>query len=75
MKLAGLAFSGGGVRSATFNLGTIQALAQAGRLHQFHYRARAVKRREMEAALFEEGLAVWQPAKGAEPGRPATRRR
>jgi hypothetical protein len=37
MKLAGLAFSGGGVRSATFNLGILQALAQAGRLRQFHY--------------------------------------
>jgi hypothetical protein len=37
MQLAGLAFSGGGVRSATFNLGILQALAQAGRLRQFHY--------------------------------------
>lgn len=37
MRLAGLAFSGGGVRSATFNLGIVQALAAAGALRQFHY--------------------------------------
>jgi uncharacterized membrane protein len=35
--LAGLAFSGGGVRSATFNLGILQALAQTGMLRQFDY--------------------------------------
>ena len=37
MRLAGLAFSGGGLRSATFNLGIVQALARAGTLRQFHY--------------------------------------
>src|SRR5271154_418898 len=36
-NLIGLAFSGGGIRSATFNLGILQALAQNGLLHQFDY--------------------------------------
>lgn len=35
--LAGLAFSGGGVRSATFNLGILQALAQNRLLREFDY--------------------------------------
>ena len=35
MKLVGLAFSGGGTRSATFNLGVIQALAGLGLLRRF----------------------------------------
>ncbi len=35
--LAGLAFSGGGIRSATFNLGVIQALAELKLLRQFDY--------------------------------------
>jgi len=33
----GLAFSGGGIRSATFNLGIIQALAECRLLSRFHY--------------------------------------
>jgi hypothetical protein len=33
----GLAFSGGGIRSATFNLGVIQALAERGLLRRFDY--------------------------------------
>ena len=33
----GLAFSGGGIRSATFNLGIIQALADCRLLSKFHY--------------------------------------
>ena len=33
----GLAFSGGGIRSATFNLGILQGLARSGLLHQFDY--------------------------------------
>lgn len=36
-NLVGLAFSGGGIRSATFNLGVIQGLADAGLLTQFDY--------------------------------------
>ncbi len=36
-NLTGLAFSGGGIRSATFNLGILQALAENGLLHQFDY--------------------------------------
>jgi hypothetical protein len=35
--LAGLAFSGGGIRSATFNLGITQALAELRLLRQFDY--------------------------------------
>ena len=35
--LAGLALSGGGIRSATFNLGVLQALARHGLLQHFHY--------------------------------------
>ena len=36
-KLMGLALSGGGIRSATFNLGIIQALARHGLLKRFDY--------------------------------------
>jgi hypothetical protein len=36
-NLIGLAFSGGGIRSATFNLGILQALAENGLLHKFDY--------------------------------------
>lgn len=36
-KLTGLAFSGGGIRSATFNLGIIQALAKKKLLNKFDY--------------------------------------
>jgi hypothetical protein len=36
-NLLGLAFSGGGIRSATFNLGVLQALSKVGLLKQFDY--------------------------------------
>lgn len=36
-QLCGLAFSGGGIRSATFNLGILQALAEHRLLREFHY--------------------------------------
>lgn len=36
-SLIGLAFSGGGIRSATFNLGILQALAEEGLLRRFDY--------------------------------------
>ena len=36
-QFAGLALSGGGIRSATFNLGVLQALADLGLLSKFHY--------------------------------------
>jgi Patatin-like phospholipase len=36
-SLIGLAFSGGGIRSATFNLGVLQALAKAKLLHGLDY--------------------------------------
>ena len=35
--MIGLAFSGGGIRSATFNLGVLQALAKSGWLKQMDY--------------------------------------
>lgn len=37
MQLTALAFSGGGIRSATFNLGVIQKLAEKGVLHHIDY--------------------------------------
>ena len=36
-NLTGLAFSGGGIRSATFNLGVLQALAELKLLHRIDY--------------------------------------
>ena len=36
-SLVGLAFSGGGIRSATFNLGILQALAKSQTLRTFDY--------------------------------------
>jgi len=36
-EMVGLAFSGGGIRSATFNLGVLQALAQFDFLPRIHY--------------------------------------
>ncbi len=37
MNLVGLSFSGGGIRSATFNLGVLQALADLKLLHRIDY--------------------------------------
>lgn len=37
MNLLGLSLSGGGIRSATFNLGLVQALAEYGILHRIDY--------------------------------------
>jgi len=37
MGLAGLAFSGGGIRSATFNLGVLQGLAKFNKVRTFDY--------------------------------------
>jgi predicted acylesterase/phospholipase RssA len=36
-EFVGLAFSGGGIRSATFNLGVLRGLARLGLLPRFHY--------------------------------------
>src|SRR5882757_7241755 len=36
-KLRGICFSGGGIRSATFNLGVLQGLAALGKLGSFNY--------------------------------------
>ncbi|HEY2040658.1 MAG TPA: hypothetical protein VGG95_13385, partial [Edaphobacter sp.] len=37
LNLTGICFSGGGIRSATFNLGVLQGLAAADRLNSFDY--------------------------------------
>lgn len=37
MQLKGITFSGGGIRSATFNLGVLQKLAKLDRLREFDY--------------------------------------
>jgi hypothetical protein len=37
LQLTGLCFSGGGIRSATFNLGVLQGLAASNRLNSFDY--------------------------------------
>lgn len=37
LQLTGICFSGGGIRSATFNLGVLQGLAAADRLNSFDY--------------------------------------
>lgn len=37
LNLTGICFSGGGIRSATFNLGVLQGLASADRLNSFDY--------------------------------------
>lgn len=37
LELEGLALSGGGIRSATFNLGLLQGLDRLGLLERFHY--------------------------------------
>jgi hypothetical protein len=37
MRLQSIAFSGGGIRSATFNLGVLQGIAKAGLLSRFDY--------------------------------------
>jgi hypothetical protein len=36
-NVTGIALSGGGIRSATFSLGVLQALARAGKLHDYDY--------------------------------------
>ncbi|MDE1176098.1 MAG: hypothetical protein PW789_05765 [Edaphobacter sp.] len=37
LRLSGICFSGGGIRSATFNLGVLQGLAASDRLNSFDY--------------------------------------
>ncbi|TCD12127.1 hypothetical protein EZ449_03670 [Pedobacter frigidisoli] len=37
MKLRGIAFSGGGIRSATFNLGVLQKLSEMKQLHSYDF--------------------------------------
>lgn len=69
-KLAGLAFSGGGIRSATFNLGVLQALAELRLLRDFDYLStvsgggyiggwlsRWIKEQGGEVAAVEQALA------------------
>ena len=84
-RLFGLAFSGGGIRSATFNLGVAQALAQKGLLSRFDYLSLAsgggyiggwlaawIRRsslREVEKSLASNGSAA-PDAGPPEPGDP-----
>ncbi|WP_220456550.1 patatin-like phospholipase family protein [Rugamonas brunnea] len=83
-KLAGLAFSGGGIRSATFNLGVLQALAELRLLRDFDYLStvsgggyiggwlsRWIKELGGNVAAVEEALAPSGAAvAGAPPGAP-----
>lgn len=81
-ELTGLAFSGGGIRSATFNLGVIIALAQSGVLSRFDYLSTvsgggyiggwlsALLQRhaaENEGVVDEEGVSGLQPILTAHP--------
>ena len=53
-RLRGLCFSGGGIRSATFNLGVLQGLARANLLRQFDYLSSV-----SGGGYIHEWLAAW----------------
>src|SRR6201995_4367997 len=74
-EVAGICFSGGGIRSATFNLGILQGLASRGWLAQFDYLSSVSgggyihswfaawlmrKREELEGKDSNPLLAAWQ---------------
>lgn len=74
-QYAGLAFSGGGIRSATFNLGMLQALAELNMLRNFHFLstvsgggyigawfAKWLKRQEGNISELENELTPGSPA-------------
>jgi hypothetical protein len=79
-RLLGLAFSGGGIRSATFNLGVLQALARLGLLRHVDYLStvsgggyigawlHAWVHRAGGIAAVEAALAPAQGAAAREPG-------
>jgi len=53
-KLQGICFSGGGIRSATFNLGVLQGLAKMGALDHFDYLSSV-----SGGGYIHEWLAAW----------------
>ena len=53
-KLQGICLSGGGIRSATFNLGILQGLAELGILHKFDYLSSV-----SGGGYIHEWLAAW----------------
>lgn len=70
-QLTGLAFSGGGIRSATFNLGVLQGLAKLGLLNRFDYLSTVsgggyigswlsawIRNRDIESNSSEPGIAT-----------------
>lgn len=86
-RLTGLAFSGGGIRSATFNLGILQALGELRALRAFDYLSTvsgggyigswltALVHREGggDVAAIEERLAPTAPDGAPRPDHPAVR--
>ncbi len=60
-QLAGLAFSGGGIRSATFNLGVLQYLAEINLLQRFDYLSTV-----SGGGYIGSWLAAWSKRKGFE---------
>ena len=86
-RLTGLAFSGGGIRSATFNLGILQALGELGTLRAFDYLSTvsgggyigswftALVHREGkgDVRVVEELIATASPAGVPRPDHPAVR--
>ena len=82
--LVGLAFSGGGIRSATFNIGVLQALADLKLLRRVDYLSHRLRRRVRGGLVrrlaeagggpyLRRGTALAEPGPPAEP-RPRRRR-
>ena len=65
MNLLGLAFSGGGIRSATFNLGVLQGLSKIGFLKQVDYLSTV-----SGGGYIGSWLAAWIRRTQDEPGAP-----
>jgi hypothetical protein len=66
MGCVGLAFSGGGIRSATFNLGFLQGLASLGLLKQFDYLSTV-----SGGGYIGGWFAAWVRREGGQAGDPA----
>ena len=86
-QLTGLAFSGGGIRSATFNLGVLQGLAKLGLLNRFDYLSTVsgggyigswlstwIRNRDIESNSSEPGIATVANALKRGPNDANTRR-
>jgi len=65
-NLFGLAFSGGGIRSAIFSLGVMQALAEMGWLKRFHYLSTVSGGSYIGASLTWLLHKVWKGAENSE---------